>query len=41
MVMSVVLEIPGYNMIALHIMNKSESLIRKSNKLEENEELEL
>lgn len=37
MVMSVALEIPGYNMIALHIMNKSESLIKKSNKLEENE----
>ena len=37
MVMSVVLEIPKYNMIALHIMNKSGSLIKKSNQLEENE----
>ena len=36
-VMSVILEIPKYNMIALHIMNKSGSLIRKSNQLEENE----
>ena len=35
MVMSVVLEIPGYNMIALHIMNKSNELTHKSNRLEE------
>ncbi|MBR0426963.1 MAG: hypothetical protein IJK18_02010 [Clostridia bacterium] len=36
MAMSVVMEIPGYNMIALHILNKKESLSAKSHKLEEN-----
>lgn len=38
MVMSIVLEIPGYNMIALHMMNKSDSLTHKSNRLEESQE---
>ena len=37
-VMSIILEIPGYNMIALHVMNKSNSLTHKSNKLEESGE---
>ena len=36
MAMSVVMEIPGYNMIALHILNKKKSLSAKSHKLEEN-----
>lgn len=35
MLMSVVLEIPGYNMIALHTRKKSSSLTYKTNKLEE------
>ena len=35
MLMSVRLEIPGYNMIALHLMNKSNSLSYKANRLEE------
>lgn len=35
MAMSVVLEIPGYNMIALHAMNKGNSLSYKANRLEE------
>ena len=34
---SVVMEIPGYNMIALHVVNRSLNLMSKSNKLEENE----
>ena len=36
MVISVLLEIPGYNMIALHAMNKSDSLIQKISKLDNN-----
>ena len=36
MAMSVVMEVPGYNMIALHILNKKESLSAKSHKLQEN-----
>ena len=35
MALSVVIEIPGYNMLALHVINKSNSLTRKANKLEE------
>ena len=35
MALSVVVEIPGYNMLALHVINKSNSLTRKANKLEE------
>ena len=35
MALSVVAEIPGYNMIALHTINKSNSLTRKANSLEE------
>ena len=35
MASSVVVEIPGYNMIALHIINKSNSLTKKANRLEE------
>ncbi len=36
MAASVIMEIPGYNMIALHIMNKKMSLISKSNQLDKN-----
>ena len=35
MIMSVILEIPGYNMIALHMKNKSDSLSYKANRLED------
>ena len=35
MASSVVVEMPGYNMIALHIINKSNSLTKKANRLEE------
>ena len=34
MVMSVIMEIPGYNMIALHAKNKGTSLSYKANRLE-------
>lgn len=37
MVTSVVLEVPGYNMIALHVMEKNESLTRKVSNLDERE----
>ena len=37
MVLSVILEIPGYNMIALHAMKKSSSLSYKANRLEDRE----
>ena len=35
MALSVIAEIPGYNMIALHVMNKSDSLSYKAHSLEE------
>ena len=37
MAKSVILEIPGYNMIALHIMNTNSSLMKKANLLEYSE----
>ena len=37
MATSVIVEIPKYNMIALHIVNKSNSLMKKSNELDEND----
>ena len=38
MVRSVILEIPGYNMIALHILNTKNTLMRKANSLEYNDD---